>query len=58
MKTWKSEKYCENRLLFMYQNGRKGAEYGQGNGDTNFNEFQHGKSVCRKNGPTGPGLRS
>lgn len=48
MKTWKSEKYCENRLLFMHQSGRKGAEYGQGNGDTNFNEFQHGKSVCIK----------
>jgi len=56
MKTWKSEKYCENRSLFMYQNGRAGVEYGQGDSDTN--KFQHGKSVCRKNGPTVPGLRS
>ena len=56
MKAWKSEKYCENRSLFMHQNGRIGVEYGQGYGDTN--KFQHGKSVCRKNFPTVPGLRS
>jgi hypothetical protein len=46
MKTLKSERCCENRSLFMHQNVRKGVEYGQENGDTNFNDFQHGKSVC------------
>jgi len=58
METWKSEMYCENRSSCVHQNGRKGVEYGQGNGDTNLNEFQHRKNMCRKNGPTGPGLRS
>jgi len=45
MKTWNSEKYCENRSLFIHQNGRKGVEYGQRNGDTNFNKF-HTEKVC------------